>query len=130
MDVNDDDLLAEQRSYYRARAPEYDEWWQRQGRYDRGVEELLDLQRARPNGGDLSALLLRGQAGDLEQASRKIVNSGRIEQVIDVARRYAAEASAAIADIRGPSNLSRFPRSYLDWALEEFVAASADRGAD
>ena len=91
-------------------------------------EELLDLQRARPNGGDLSALVLRGQAGDLEQASRKIVNSGRIEQVIDVARRYAAEASAA--DIRGASNLSRFPRSYLDWAVEEFVAASADRGAD
>jgi SAM-dependent methyltransferase len=34
--VNDDDLLAEQRAYYRARAPEYDEWWQRRGRYDRG----------------------------------------------------------------------------------------------
>jgi hypothetical protein len=25
VDVNDDDLLAEQRSYYRARAPEYDD---------------------------------------------------------------------------------------------------------
>jgi hypothetical protein len=25
-DVNDEDLLAGQRSYYRARAPEYDEW--------------------------------------------------------------------------------------------------------
>jgi SAM-dependent methyltransferase len=43
--VNDEDLLAEQRSYYRARAPEYDEWWQRQGRYDRGEEELLEWQR-------------------------------------------------------------------------------------
>ena len=29
-------LLAEQLAYYRARAPEYDEWWLRQGRYDRG----------------------------------------------------------------------------------------------
>jgi SAM-dependent methyltransferase len=34
--VNDEGLLAEQRAYYRARAPEYDEWWQRRGRYDRG----------------------------------------------------------------------------------------------
>ena len=81
------------------------------------------LELAGPNGGDLSALLLRRQAVDLEQASRMIVNSGRIEQVIDIARRYAAEASAAIADIPGASNLSRFPPSYLDWALEEFVAA-------
>jgi hypothetical protein len=43
--VNDDDLLAEQRSYYRARAPEYDEWWQRRGRFDRGEEQLLEWQR-------------------------------------------------------------------------------------
>lgn len=36
--VTDDDLLAEQRAFYQARAPEYDEWWQRRGRYDRGDE--------------------------------------------------------------------------------------------
>jgi ubiquinone/menaquinone biosynthesis C-methylase UbiE len=34
--VDDDALLAEQRAYYRARATEYDEWWQRRGRFDRG----------------------------------------------------------------------------------------------
>ena len=34
-----DDALAEQLDYYRARAPEYDEWWLRQGRYDRGPEQ-------------------------------------------------------------------------------------------
>jgi demethylmenaquinone methyltransferase/2-methoxy-6-polyprenyl-1,4-benzoquinol methylase len=33
-----DALLTEQADYYRARAPEYDEWWQRSGRYDRGPE--------------------------------------------------------------------------------------------
>jgi demethylmenaquinone methyltransferase/2-methoxy-6-polyprenyl-1,4-benzoquinol methylase len=43
--VSEDDLLAEQRSFYQARAPEYDEWWQRRGRYDRGEEQLLDWQR-------------------------------------------------------------------------------------
>ncbi|MGH7050495.1 MAG: class I SAM-dependent methyltransferase [Acetobacteraceae bacterium] len=33
-----DQLLAEQREYYRARAGEYDEWWRRQGRYDHGMD--------------------------------------------------------------------------------------------
>jgi 2-polyprenyl-3-methyl-5-hydroxy-6-metoxy-1,4-benzoquinol methylase len=32
------DLLAEQIRYYRARAGEYDDWWFRRGRYDRGEE--------------------------------------------------------------------------------------------
>jgi len=49
------DRLAEQREYYRNRAPEYDEWWQRRGRYEldpparanwfadmREVEQALD----------------------------------------------------------------------------------------
>ncbi len=31
-------ILAEQAAYYRARADEYDEWWLRTGRYDRGAE--------------------------------------------------------------------------------------------
>jgi len=29
----DESLLAEQRRYYSARAPEYDDWWFRRGRY-------------------------------------------------------------------------------------------------
>ena len=36
--MGDDDLLAEQRAYYRARAAEYDEWWTRAGSYDRGPD--------------------------------------------------------------------------------------------
>ena len=39
---DDDDLLAEQRSYYHARAPQYDDWWLRQGRYDRGEGEARE----------------------------------------------------------------------------------------
>ena len=34
-----DGLLAEQIEYYRARAPEYDEWWVREGRWDLGPEQ-------------------------------------------------------------------------------------------
>jgi len=39
--VSVDDLLAEQRRYYAARAPEYEDWWWRRGRYalDPDVEE-------------------------------------------------------------------------------------------
>lgn len=32
------DVLLEQLAYYRARAPEYDDWWFRRGRYDDGPE--------------------------------------------------------------------------------------------
>ena len=33
-----DGLLAEQVAYYRARAPEYDQWWLREGKFDHGEE--------------------------------------------------------------------------------------------
>lgn len=32
------DLLSEQVAYYRARAPEYDQWWTQSGRYNQGPE--------------------------------------------------------------------------------------------
>jgi demethylmenaquinone methyltransferase/2-methoxy-6-polyprenyl-1,4-benzoquinol methylase len=41
----DDHLLQEQRKFYRARAPEYDDWWQRRGRYDRGEAETAEWRR-------------------------------------------------------------------------------------
>jgi heptaprenyl diphosphate synthase len=81
------------------------------------------LELAQPSGGDLRALLLRRQAADLAQASRMIINSGRIDDVIEVARQYADEAAAAIAKVPGAAHLSKFPPSYMDWALDQFVAA-------
>lgn len=36
--ISDGELLAGQADYYRARAGEYDDWWQRLGRYDHGPE--------------------------------------------------------------------------------------------
>ncbi|MGO9957472.1 MAG: class I SAM-dependent methyltransferase [Solirubrobacteraceae bacterium] len=51
--MTDDALLAEQLGYYRARAGEYDRWWLREGRFDRGPEanrlwfaETAELERA------------------------------------------------------------------------------------
>jgi SAM-dependent methyltransferase len=43
--VSDEGFLAEQRAYYRARAPEYDEWWQRRGRFDRGSDLAEEWDR-------------------------------------------------------------------------------------
>src|ERR1041384_6943239 len=40
--MNDKQILAEQLTYYRARAPEYDEWFMRTGRYDRGPEHRAE----------------------------------------------------------------------------------------
>jgi 2-polyprenyl-3-methyl-5-hydroxy-6-metoxy-1,4-benzoquinol methylase len=37
--VGADEILREQVAYYRARAPEYDRWFLREGRYDRGEAE-------------------------------------------------------------------------------------------
>src|SRR5690242_14514024 len=55
------DVLQEQLDYYRARAAEYDQWWLREGRYDRGptlkaqwfreaYEVRLALAQFRPHG--------------------------------------------------------------------------------
>jgi demethylmenaquinone methyltransferase/2-methoxy-6-polyprenyl-1,4-benzoquinol methylase len=48
----DDTVLNEQLDYYRARAREYDKWWNREGRFDRGPEanarwftEATELER-------------------------------------------------------------------------------------
>lgn len=43
--MEDAELLAEQVAYYRARAPRYDEWWQRCGAYDRGPEMAAEWDR-------------------------------------------------------------------------------------
>jgi SAM-dependent methyltransferase len=38
-DIDARDVLSEQQTYYNERAAEYDQWWLRIGRYDRGAEE-------------------------------------------------------------------------------------------
>ena len=41
----EDQLLEQQLTYYRNRAPEYDEWFLRQGRYDRGAQHRSEWFR-------------------------------------------------------------------------------------
>ena len=56
-----EEIVSEQKAYYRARAPEYDRWFFRQGRYDRGdqataswfreVQQVRDVLASMPLGG-------------------------------------------------------------------------------
>lgn len=43
--MTDQELIDQQLAYYRARAPEYDQWFLRQGRYDRGPEHRAEWFR-------------------------------------------------------------------------------------
>jgi demethylmenaquinone methyltransferase/2-methoxy-6-polyprenyl-1,4-benzoquinol methylase len=61
--VDDGELLAEQRDFYRARAPEYDQWWQRRGHYDRGPELAAEWDR---------------QVGVIEEALEAFAASGDV----------------------------------------------------
>jgi heptaprenyl diphosphate synthase len=82
------------------------------------------LELADRSGGDLRALLMRKGSSDIELAARMIAGSDRIDEAIQVARSFADAASAAIAEVPNSTiALSSFPRSYIDWALEEYRAA-------
>lgn len=61
--MTDEDILAEQIAYYRARAGEYDQWFRRQGRYDRGAE--------------LNARW-HAEAGQVRQALDRFAPAGRV----------------------------------------------------
>ena len=108
--MQDDAILAEQRQYYRERAAEYDEWFLRQGRYDRGpshraewFDEISRVEVALKEGlpaGDVlelacgTGLWTRHLAGDHRHVvavdaspeaiaiNQQRVNSDRVEYVI------------------------------------------------
>ena len=60
------EILNEQAAYYRARAPEYDEWWQRSGRYDRGPDATARWKaEVEQVDTELAAAALTGHVADL-----------------------------------------------------------------
>jgi demethylmenaquinone methyltransferase/2-methoxy-6-polyprenyl-1,4-benzoquinol methylase len=119
VDVDDEGLLAEQRSYYRARAPEYDEWWQRRGRFDRGEEELLEwrrqvtvvdsaLTRFGPTG---SVLELAGGTGWWTQRLARTADS---LTVVD----SSPEALALNQELVGRSDVHYVVADLFDWRAD------------
>ena len=65
-DQSDNAILSSMADYYDARAEEYDDWWYRRGRYDRGAEERATwLSEARSVLGELEGLCLQGDVLEL-----------------------------------------------------------------
>jgi len=82
-------LLADQVAYYRARAPEYDAWWFRTGRFDRGVDNNATW---------------RADVAVVEQAVDRMLAAARPKTVLEVAcgtglftRRLAPHVEAVTA---------------------------------
>jgi demethylmenaquinone methyltransferase/2-methoxy-6-polyprenyl-1,4-benzoquinol methylase len=103
--VRESELLSEQRRYYRARAPEYDAWWQRQGRYNRGAAanaqwfaEVAVLERALEQfgpGGDILEL-----ACGTGLWTNVLVRHARRLTAVDAAPEMIARARARLGDAR------------------------------
>jgi SAM-dependent methyltransferase len=88
--VSTEDVLSEQLAYYRARAPEYDRWWLRLGRFDRGAQANARWQAEI---GELQAALEQvGPQGDILELAcgtgiwtRALVGAGRRVTAVDAA---------------------------------------------
>jgi SAM-dependent methyltransferase len=121
--VDDDELLAEQRMYYRARAPEYDEWWQRRGRFERGAERQLEWQRQvaivddalTSFGAEGSVLELAGGTGWWTERLARTAN-----------RLTVVDSSAEVLAL----NRERVGRSDVDYVVEDLFDWQADAPYD
>jgi SAM-dependent methyltransferase len=96
--MDDRRLLDEQLAYYRARAGEYDEWFMREGRYDRGPEQRAEwfnevaeveaaLRQADPRGDVLELACGTGLwTRHLAAGARRITAVDASPEVIDLNR--------------------------------------------
>jgi 2-polyprenyl-3-methyl-5-hydroxy-6-metoxy-1,4-benzoquinol methylase len=109
--MEDRKLLDEQIAYYRARAQEYDEWFLRQGRYDRGPEHRQAWLR---------------EVEEMETALRDTV---RDADVLELAcgtglwTRRLAENNARVLAIDASSEVIAINRERLGSASVEYVVA-------
>jgi trans-aconitate methyltransferase len=107
----DEEVLQEQIAYYRARAPEYDEWFERRGLFDMGEEwnrrwdeEVREVTAALeafdPSGSVLE--LACGTGWWTEQLARYATDLTAIDashETIELARQRAPRANFVVADI-------------------------------
>jgi demethylmenaquinone methyltransferase/2-methoxy-6-polyprenyl-1,4-benzoquinol methylase len=120
--IPDDGLLASQIAYYRAHAPQYDDWWFRQGRHDLGERYSeswnAQIQTVR------TGLLELGQLGDtLEFAggtgnwTRELAVLSDSVTVVD-----ASPEAVAIAREKVSGNVT--------WEISDIFQFHSDRGFD
>lgn len=133
----DGSLMAEQVEYYRARAPEYDQWFLRLGRYDRGAEHrrrwMADLGRveaALAAEGDLGSVLElaagTGQwTGRLASAASDVTAVDASLEALAINRRKHAGTSArwVAADLFAWRPRRRFDFVFLGFWLSHVPPA-------
>lgn len=102
--MNEQDLIEEQTAYYRSRAAEYDEWFLRSGRYDRGEEHRRlwngDLDTVRRQLAEIAPLgsTLEIACGTglwtslLVELSDSLVALDSVEETIDLNRKKNSNA--------------------------------------
>ena len=124
-----DDLVEEQIDYYRARAPEYDDWWLRTGRYEpdddfgrrweAGKVELHDALRAFAPAGDV--LELAAGTGNLT------AELAAIDTVAHITAVDSSEEALAIArtKVAQPDRVSFVPADLFTWQPERRYNAVA-----
>jgi SAM-dependent methyltransferase len=127
-----DALLSEQAEYYRARAPEYDDWWQRAGRYDRGREATdrwqaevaqveADLSRANLSGDVLELACGTGWWTErLARSARTLTCIDVSPETLDVNRTRLTNASLRLPTY-GIANLFEWtPSAQFDAVFYSF----------
>jgi SAM-dependent methyltransferase len=118
--VGESELLAEQRRYYRERAPEYDAWWERTGRFDRGTEvnshwfaesRLLEqeLERFAPCGRVLELACGTGLW------TRHLVRHASAVTAVDAAPEMLALNRARLAEARSPVPVDYVRADLFTW---------------
>ncbi len=107
-----DELIEEQKAYYRARAPEYEQWWRREGRYrlDAGDQAQWDRERARLDRAVADADL-RGSV--LELACGTGIWTRPLSLTAD--RLHAVDASAEVIDL----NRANLPDGHAPVTFEQ-----------
>ena len=112
------DILDDQIAYYRARAGEYDEWWFRAGRYDRGADfnAQWHAETAAVEAALVSWLAARRPAQVLELAC----GTGLFTRLIAprVARLAAVDASSEVIEI----NRARVGADNVDYVQADLFA--------
>ncbi len=99
------DVLAEMAEYYRVRAAEYDEWWERTGRYDHGAADNARwFAEAQTAYNALDALAVRGDVLELAPGTgiwtRRIVGDASSVTAVDASDEMIALNRATVADRR------------------------------
>jgi SAM-dependent methyltransferase len=118
--MTDDAVLIEQLDYYRARALEYDRWWMREGRFDRGPEanarwfaETTELERV------LERFAPRGDVLELACGTglwtRHLVHYADSLTAVDAAPEVLAVNRARVGD----ASVRYVERDLFDWSPDE-----------